>query len=197
MALDLSGFCDTLCSMRCIIAFFLTASIGLAECPEAPDFSAEMDVLVQQARAAENDMAGRAVSGKMWQLWLQAPDEAAQELLSSGMARREVFDFIGAEEAFSKLIDYCPNYAEGFNQRAFVAFLSEDFDAALVDLDKTLTLNPQHVGAQSGRALTLMNLGRLPEARRQLLEALENNPWLFERFLLSAGGPLDLPGEEL
>ena len=133
----------------------------------------------------------------LFSLWLRAPDEAAQELLDAGMKRRGSYDFLGAIAAFDRLVEYCPTYPEGYNQRAFINFLRQDYEAALVDLDATLALQPNHVGAQSGRALTLMNLGRLEEARTQLQEALENNPWLSERALLAEGAPLAPVGQEL
>ncbi|MFL4470576.1 tetratricopeptide repeat protein [Tateyamaria armeniaca] len=133
----------------------------------------------------------------MWELWLKAPDAAAQEVLDKGMRQRNNYDFLGSLESFDRLVAYCPNYAEGYNQRAFTSFLREDFAAALVDLDVALTLSPDHVGAQSGRALTLMNLGRIDEARVQMEAALENNPWLSERALLAKGAPLGPKGEDI
>ncbi|WP_187432363.1 hypothetical protein ROLI_014760 [Roseobacter fucihabitans] len=168
-----------------------------ADCPAVTDHSSEMERLFEQARAAPNDMAGRGISDKMWQIWLQAPDEAAQATLDRGMRQREVSDFVGALDEFSRLVAYCPHYAEGFNQRAFIHFLRKDYANALSDLDQALALSPFHVGARSGRALSLMSLGRIREAREDLLLALENNPWLSERFLMSQGGPLALPGKDI
>ena len=98
---------------------------------------------------------------------------------------------------FDKLVEYCPNYAEGFNQRAYVQFLRGEYAGALVDLDAALALLPNHVAAQSGRALTLMQMGRLKEARAQMLEALNNNPWLSERALIAKGAPLGPIGEDI
>jgi tetratricopeptide (TPR) repeat protein len=175
---------------KLVLAFTLIASPAWAECPAAPDISEELDNLIVEIHAVESDMAAREVSARMWELWLRAPDETAQGLLDTGMRARAGFDFIRALSAFERLVAYCPAYAEGYNQRAFVYFLAEDYDKALTDLDRALELSPKHVGAGSGRALTLMNLGRIGEARVQLLSALEHNPWLSERFLLDAGGPL-------
>ncbi len=133
----------------------------------------------------------------MWEVWLRAPDEAAQAVLDRGMRRRDVYDFAGAYQEFTRLIEYCPTYAEGFNQRAYISFLRQDYAAALVDLDRALALSPKHVAAQSGRALTLMNLNEIAKARSQLGEALQNNPWLSERHLLQTGGPLAPKGEDI
>jgi tetratricopeptide (TPR) repeat protein len=183
--------------VRLIFLLFVLPSFALAECPSVPDRSAALERLSERAHSAGNDMEGRQISGEMWKIWLEAPDAAAQAILEQGMARRESFDFLGALSSFDRLVAYCPHYAEGFNQRAFVHFLTRHYGKALVDLDAALALNPGHVGALSGRALTLLELGRLDEARDQLNEALAINPWLSERFLLQKGGPLAVPGDDI
>ncbi|ABG32070.1 tetratricopeptide repeat protein [Roseobacter denitrificans] len=180
-----------------LIALCFFAAPAFAQCPPVSDITGQIEQLAAEARTAENEMAGRAVSDQMWQLWLIAPDEPAQEMLDAGMRARTSYDYHAAIEAFSRLIDYCPAYAEGYNQRGFIQFLRQDYEAALVDLDAALARSSNHVGAQSGRALTLMNLGRIDEARVQLREALENNPWLSERALLNEGAPLAPVGQDI
>ena len=187
-----------LSDMRLIAALLITASAAGAEnCPALMDTAQALAPLFDEARTAPTETAGQAVSAKMWQIWLKAPNAQAQEILDRGMRRRGSYDYVGAAADFQKLIEYCPNYAEGYNQRAFVRYLQGDFPGALVDLDKTLSLSPNHVGAQSGRALTLMHIGNLSSARKQMLEALENNPWLSERSLLAPGAPLGPVGQDL
>lgn len=180
-----------------IFSLAILGAPAWSECPAVTDIAADLDGLIDEIRDAPDDGAAREISAQMWQLWLRAPDDTAQDMLDAGMRARADFDFLRALAAFERLIDYCPDYAEGYNQRAFVYFLTEDYGNALVDLDRALALSPKHVGAESGRALTLMNLGRIDEARAQLLLALEHNPWLSERFLLSAGGPLAPQGEDI
>lgn len=171
--------------------------IGLADCPPPEDVRREMLNLIARSQAAESFTEGRRVSQQMWQVWLRAPDETAQQVLDAGLRRRDSFDFVGALAEFDRLTAYCPTYAEGFNQRAYIHYLSEDFDNALIDLDIALTLQPLHIAAQSGRALTLMKLGRMDEARAQLLEAVDNNPWLSEAALLAEGAPLGPKGKDI
>ncbi len=183
--------------MRWILFLLLSAGLASAECPPAGDYSEELSRVIEQARAAPDHAAGREAAGKMWEIWLRAPDEAAQEVLDRGMQMRASYDYLGAYEQFDTLVNYCPEYAEGYNQRAFVSYLRQEYEAALVDLDAALTLSPNHVGAQSGRALTLMQMKRFPEARQQMLEALENNPWLGERALVAKGAPLGPQGEDI
>lgn len=180
-----------------VVLACLTGGMAFAACPDPEDSRSEMLNLIARAQAAETFTDGRRVSNQMWKVWLRAPDEAAQAVLDAGMKRRDVADFAGAIAEYDKLVAYCPTYAEGFNQRAYINFLTENYDAALVDLDIALDLQPYHIAAQSGRALTLMKMGRIEEARAQMLIAVENNPWLSEKALLADGAPLGVQGKEL
>lgn len=168
------------------LCMLMIAGTAAAEgCPEAPDHSVEFARLVEQVRAAPDAGAARLISNRMWELWADAPDEPAQALLDDGMKRRSGYDFLGALEALDRLVEYCPDYAEGYNQRAFVNFLRQDFPPALVDLDRALELSPTHIGALAGRAMTLMALGRNAEAQNDLRVAVDLNPWLPERGMLT------------
>ncbi|KIN63921.1 TPR domain protein [Sulfitobacter noctilucicola] len=180
-----------------VLATIMAPLFAHASCPEPSDTRNELLNLIAKANAARSQAEGRRVSNEMWQVWLRAPDEAAQTVLDAGMARRDVYDFAGAIAEYNRLVDYCPTYAEGYNQRAYIHFLNGNHEAALTDLDMTISLQPYHVAAQSGRALTLMNLGRINEARDQLLIAVDNNPWLSERALLADDAPLGLQGKSL
>jgi len=178
-----------MCVMKLALPMIFACTFAHAECPPPPDIAAAQDALLAEARALPNGREARAISNKLWELWATAPDEQSQALLDRGMAARAAFNFLEATDAFDRLIDYCPDYAEGYNQRAFVNFLREDFAAALVDLDLALERRPRHVAAMSGKALTLMGLGRHDEAQEILREAVKLNPWIPEAGLLQ--------GEEL
>lgn len=138
-----------------------------------------------QLKTAPDENAARALSDQLWQQWLMAPDPKAQDLLDRGMARREGFDLAGAEEILDELVSYCPAYSESWNQRAFVRFLRQNYEGALNDLDRALAITPQHLGAMTGKALTLIGMGRGALAQDILREAVGLNPWLAERALLT------------
>ncbi|WP_170783913.1 tetratricopeptide repeat protein [Ruegeria lacuscaerulensis] len=167
------------------------------DCPAAPDHSDGVAGIISQIQQAETERAAQVLSGKLWEFWTDAPDSKAQVALDRGMTRRSQSDLLGAIEDFNSLIDYCPSYAEGYNQRAFAYFLGRDYQAALPDLDRAIELSPNHVAAISGRALTLLGLGRIDEAREALEQALELNPWLSERHLMDPGGPLAPQGQDI
>jgi len=167
-----------------MLALFAAGPAFATACPEPPDHTNALSDLIMQAREAPDDQTGRALSAEMWALWADAPDARSQELLDEAMSRREAFDYDGAMKAADALVAYCPDYAEGYNQRAFIHFLRQDYAAALPDLERTVALSPQHVAALAGQALTLSALGRKAEAAVALRAALALNPWLNERHLL-------------
>lgn len=135
-------------------------------------------------RTAENERAARQISNQLWELWATAPDDRAQELLNRGLRLRTEYNLMGAWEAFDLLVAYCPDYAEGYNQRAFIAFLQQDYVSALDDLEKALERDPDHIAALAGKALTEIGLGGQEAGQDTLREALRLNPWLSERSLL-------------
>ncbi len=145
-----------------------------------------------QVQAAPDEGSARLFSSRLWDLWSKAPDQQSQDILDRGLRAHRAFEFDAAIEAFTELVVYCPDYAEGYNQRAFVNFLRQNYSAALEDLDRAIERSPKHVAAISGKALTLMGLGRDDEAQAVLRIALSMNPWLAERRYL-----VEQPGEEL
>lgn len=171
---------------------FLLAGPALADCPAPRDVSVPMQGLIAQVQVADSEAAARMITDRMWALWTEAPDATAQALLERGREELQLTDTLVAEHTFGELIEYCPAYAEGWNQRAFARFLQGKFDLALPDLDAALERSPLHVAAMAGRFLTLRALGREAEAQIVLREALQLNPWLPERAFLTP-----FPGQDL
>ena len=147
-------------------------------------------------RETGSETEAQPLNTQLWEIWTTAPDEIAQEILDSGMERRRIYDLAGAEQAFDRLIAYCPHYAEGYNQRAFVHFIREAYDLSLADLERTLEITPDHIGAASGKALSLINMGRELEGQIALRHALTLHPWLSERALLKPLEDVTPKGQE-
>ena len=187
---------DMKCLASIVLAFTLAAPAVHAECGPIPDHSAAMAATIEQLQNANDESEAQVFNALLWEFWLDAPDARAKAMLAEGMSRRRVFDLSGAVVVFSELIEYCPDYAEGWNQRAFAFYLQSDFERALADLDETLVRNPEHIGALSGKALTLMGMGRAEVAQDVLREALALNPWLAERVYL-ADTDREPPGQDL
>lgn len=172
--------------MKLIFALSLLAGPVVAQgCPVVPDHTERFAQIATALAVSRGVGEARLLSDELWQLWTDAPDSRAQAMLDEGMRKRQALDLRGARDVLDDLVAYCPDYAEGYNQRAFASYLGRDFAAALVDLDRALALRPGHIAALSDKGLTLMGMGRDAEAQAVLREAVTLNPWLNERSLLT------------
>lgn len=152
--------------------------------PIAAPISTSAPELFTALASAESEYESRGAEDAIWLRWIEAPDPTAQALLDEGMRRIRQSDFEGAEKALTTLIARCPDYAEGYNQRAYARFLAGKFDRSLEDITRALNREPKHFAALSGRIRILFSQGRTDLAREALTEAIKIHPWLRERRML-------------
>lgn len=178
---------------RLIVCVVLSLMPALAQaCDAVPDRSSLVDPLMDRLLSANDQTSALLITNELWAVWADAPDDHAQELLDTGITRRAAMDLDGALAAFDALIDYCPDYAEGYNQRAFVRVIMEDYPPALTDLQDAVARDPRHIAALTGLALMLMKLEREAEGQKILRRAVGLNPWLPERRYLKPDPVQDL-----
>ena len=156
-----------------------------ANSDESVSANLEEQALFKSLLAAENEQEGRIAEDAIWRYWFdQSPTALVRASLDAGIERREAYDFEAAEIHFDKVVRSAPNYAEGYNQRAFVRFLREKYQSAQTDLEIALKLEPNHFGALSGLYHILQKQDRREAAMRMLSRAVEIHPWLKERSAL-------------
>ncbi|MDF2695032.1 MAG: repeat protein [Labilithrix sp.] len=90
-----------------------------------------------------------------------------------GLARLNVRDLDGAEEAYRQGLAADPKSTENLLGLATVAVVRNDPAAALAAYDAIVQRKPSYAAAQLGRAWALAKLGRRPEAERALDRATE------------------------
>ena len=173
-------------AMRSLFIFLFTAFTtgALAQCPKNPAISEELDEAYRSLKFAKFPRDAQVATDVLWSLWTRAPDNRAQRLLNRGMMNLQLGNLAAAEGLLSALIEYCPDYAEGYNQRAFARYLAGDFDAALPDLVRTLSILPRHLGALSGKGLTHLALGQPELAEIEFRRELALNPFTADRDLI-------------
>lgn len=145
-----------------------------------------------ELKQSKTESDARAIENRIWQNWVIGPNTEATNLLAKAMERRRAYDFAGSLEILNKVVEKTPDWAEGWNQRAFVHFLREEFDKSLEDADRAIDLEPNHFGALAGKAQILMSQGRTELGQKALRRAIKLHPFLKERALL-----IEIPGQEL
>ena len=81
-----------------------------------------------------------------------------------------------AVEIFTQAIERAPEFAEGWNKRATAHYLNQNYSASVLDIEKTLRLEPRHFGAISGMGLIFLKRKDWAGALSAFEQVLEINP---------------------
>jgi tetratricopeptide (TPR) repeat protein len=87
-------------------------------------------------------------------------------------------DFPVAIELLDRVIAREPDFAEGWNRRATVFFLMDDYNRSISDIAETLKREPRHFGALSGLGFMLLMRGDLVHARETYEKVLTIYPMM-------------------
>ncbi len=154
--------------------------------------------LFEALKDAPTEQAGRALENEIWKFWMaEGPTPEIRRDVAEAMRARDGYNFDKALDILNGVVAVAPDYAEGWNQRAFIHFLKGSLDRSLEDIDRALELEPMHFAAYSGRAIILMQQGRMQLGQRALREAIAIHPWIKERhMLIPEAGETSPPADE-
>ena len=132
----------------------------------------------------KSEAEAREVEDRIWTFWRSFADEQSRQLLEESRQAQLRFDYDEAILYMKELVKHAPQFAEGWNQLAYVYFLAGQNDASLRAIDRVLELEPLHYAALAGEGIILIQEGKVDEAQAPLKRALAINPWLKERNLI-------------
>lgn len=159
---------------RCLLALWLlTAGAAWAaqDDPRLPD-------LLDRLAAADDLAAARQLEGEIWELWTATDDATAAALMAEGQRQLAARAWPSALQSFERLVALKPDFAEAWNKRATVYYLMGDYRASVLDIQRTLALEPRHFGALSGLGLIYMAMDQPAAALRAFEAALAIHPYL-------------------
>ena len=154
----------------------LVGLVGFAGTGFADQTDPRLDALFGRLKTAAGLPESVSIEKEIWAIWLDAPDEATQSLLDSGIDAMGSGDLGGALKAFNGVVALAPAFAEGWNKRATVHYLLNNLQQSLEDIAATLKLEPRHFGALSGRGLVFIKLRDLERALSAFEEVLQVGP---------------------
>lgn len=163
--------------LLCLVFFGTARPVQAGDLPDQRLF----DALV----SSKSEMEARIVEAEIWESWIAAaPSVDLEAKVRSAMSKRRVADYEGALMELNSALETAPDYAEAWNQRAFIHYLQGKPDRSLEDIERVLELEPRHFGALSGKGRILMEQGRVRLGQQALREAVALHPFIPERFLL-------------
>ena len=136
----------------------------------------EQEALV--ALKGEDPELAATAEAILWRGWCRSGDAEIDRIFRAGVEAMQQQKLAEAEGLFNRIIELKPEFAEGWNKRATVRYLRQNFAGAIVDCQRTLELNPNHFGVASGQGLCHLSLNEYREAAICFRRALEIHPHL-------------------
>lgn len=146
---------------------------------QAPEPGGEMELdSLLAALSVSSEDEWKPLQQKIQALWARSDSAAETLLLSRATKAMEDGDEDKAMEFLDDLVRLAPDFAEGWNRRATLHFMREEYGASVADIARTLELEPRHFGAMAGLGIILDRLDRDEEALRVFRRALKIHPHL-------------------
>ena len=143
--------------------------------PQAID-ELTLDQLFDDLPEYADTPTGKAIEVKILERFHESGSDTADLLMSWAMLAMEQENYPLALDVLDQVVMIKPDFAEGWNKRATVYYMIDDYAASLSDIRRTLALEPRHFGALSGLGMILHDTGHDERAIEVLRRALEINP---------------------
>ena len=154
--------------------------------PEAPgklpkvgaDKTRGLDFLFGALKAAPDEASAKHVEARIWALWMQTPSDTTALLMMRAKTAMDAQQMDVALKLLDAVVKLRPDYVEGWNRRATLYYLRNDYAHSLQDIEQVLVREPRHFGALAGLGMIMQDLGDEKRALDAFRKALAVNPHL-------------------
>ena len=152
-----------------ICCFFLNSTT-------ADQLDSRLIELFDKLYVAENNKEINNLTHDIWKIWDETNDPKIKADYHRGLEAMRIGDFVMSIDFFTRVIEKNPDFAEGWNKRATVYYILGQFDKSMIDINKTLLLEPRHFGAMDGMGLIFIQLQQYDKAIKIYDQMLEIFP---------------------
>ena len=149
----------------------------LDKMPQTADEKAKvLNDLYAHLATANDEQSAKPISDTIERLWLQSGSETINLLMERSGTALAAKNADLALRLLDYVVELAPDYAEGFNRRAYVHFSQNNLESAVGDLRRTLALEPNHFKALDGLGQIWREHGNKKGALRVIKQLLEIHP---------------------
>jgi len=139
--------------------------------------SSSLDDLLSRLSQSPNESEAEQITEEVWALFFDSGSPTVDLLLQRGITAQKAGMLALASDFFGDVVEFAPDFAEGYNRRAGLEYKRGQFSEALEDLNKALEIQPRHFGALTGLGMVLERLGAQGAAYQAYSDALAVNPF--------------------
>ncbi len=122
--------------------------------------------------------SAKHVEARIWALWTQTSSDTTMLLMQRAKAAIDAKQMEVARKLLDAVVRLKPDYVEGWNRRATLFYLIDDYTHSLEDIEQVLAREPRHFGALAGLGMIMQELGDDKRALDAFRRALAINPHL-------------------
>ena len=137
-----------------------------------------LDKLFADLKRERNEKAAERIAGQIWGEWNSSGSASIDLMMLWSQQAIEAKKYDVALDFLDQITTLQPKYAEGWNRRATVHFLMQNYRKSVVDIEHTLLLEPRHFGALSGMAQIMATTGHKDMALKAWQRVLEIYPMM-------------------
>jgi tetratricopeptide (TPR) repeat protein len=119
-----------------------------------------LDELFGQLKRERNEKAAERIASRIGEEWSHSGSASIDLMMTWSQTALDGKKFDVALDFLDQVVTMEPTYAEGWNRRATVHFMMQNYAKSMADISHTLELEPRHFGALSGMGQIMKNTGR-------------------------------------
>lgn len=190
----LSAFCAavlTAAAFSPVLAAEPTAA-AIAKPPADAKTENRLDTLFGELKRERNEKAAERIAARIWEEWNNSGSASIDLMMLWSKTAMDGKKYDVALDFLDQVVTMSPAYAEGWNRRATVHFMMQNYAKSMSDINHTLELEPRHFGALSGMGQIMKNTGHKQLALEAWQRVLDIYP-----MMRSAQGEVATLSEEL
>src|SRR5690606_11089565 len=117
-----------------------------------------LDSLFETLKTETDADAAGEVENAILDIWLDSDSDTVNLLMDWTLQAMQRKQYPRALDFLDRIILMEPGYVEGWNKRATVHFLMDDYGKSISDIGKVLEIEPRHFGALSGLGIIFRSL---------------------------------------
>ncbi len=138
----------------------------------------ELDDLFMRLRATASVDEAHHIELAIMHEWANSGKPEVDVLMLHGIEMAHTGELDGALQILDRVVQLAPAFAEGYNQRALIHAMRDEYGEALDDIQRVLVIEPRHFSALAGLGHILLLYDRDEAALHAFEAALAINPYL-------------------
>jgi tetratricopeptide (TPR) repeat protein len=138
----------------------------------------KIETLFKELKKARTASSAGRIAQSIWKQWADSGSPTIDLLMqwSDDAMKKRKYD--AALDFLDQVVTLEPDYAEGWNRRATVHYMMDEYAKSMSDIEHVLRLEPRHFGALTGMAMILKQTGRKELALQAYQRVLEVYPMM-------------------